>query len=42
MTQHCMEFDEDRRGELRFWEHTFPQTEFAKDSIVHVLLIETR
>ena len=23
------------RGKLRFWDHTFPQIEFAKDGIVH-------
>ena len=23
MTQHYMEFNEDRRGESRFWDHTF-------------------
>ena len=35
ITQQYMEFDEDRRGESRFWDHTFPQAEFAKDGIVH-------
>jgi len=35
MTQHYMEFDEDRRGESRFWNHTFLQAEFAKDGIAH-------
>ena len=30
-----MEFDEDHQDELRFWDHTFPQAEFAKDGIVH-------
>jgi len=34
MTQHYMEFDKDR-GESRLWDHTFPQTEFAKDGIIH-------
>ena len=35
MMQHYMEFDEDRRGELKFWDHTFPQVEFAKDDITY-------
>jgi len=42
MTQHYMKFDEDRRGESRFWHHTFLRTEFAKDDIIHGLLIKTR
>ena len=29
MTQYYIEFNEDRRGESRFWDHTFPQAEFA-------------
>ena len=33
--QHYMEFNEDRRGKSRFWNHIFPQAEFAKDGIVH-------
>jgi len=35
ITQQYMEFDEDRRGESRFWDHTFPQAEFAKGDINH-------
>ena len=35
MTQHYIKFDEDRQGESRFWNHTFPQAKFAKDGIVH-------
>ena len=34
MTQYYMEFDENCRGKLRFWYHTFSQVEFAKDGIV--------
>jgi len=30
-----MEFNEDRRGELRFWDHTFPQAEFAYNNMAH-------
>jgi len=30
MTQHYMEFNENRQGESRFWDHTFPQAEFDK------------
>jgi len=33
-----MEFDEDRRGESRFWDHIFSQAGFVKDGIVHVLI----
>jgi len=29
MMQHYMEFNEDCRGESRFWDHSFPQAEFA-------------
>ena len=35
MTQHYMEFNEDRRGESRFWDHTFPQEEFAYNNMTH-------
>ena len=34
MTQHYMEFNEDHRGESRFWDHIFSQAEYAKDGIV--------
>jgi len=37
-----MEFNEDSRGESRFWDHTFLQTEFAKMPSFMVLLIGTR
>jgi len=30
-----MEFDEDRRGDSKFWDHTFSQAEFTKDGIIH-------
>jgi len=35
MMQHYMEFNKDRRGKSRSWDHTFPQAKFAKDVIVH-------
>ena len=35
MTQHYMELNEDRRGESRFWDHTFSQAEFSYNSIAH-------
>ena len=35
MTQYYMEFDENCRGKLRFWDHTFSQAEFDKYGIVH-------
>jgi len=37
MTQCCMEFNEDRRGESRFWDYTFPQVEFAYNNMAHSL-----
>jgi len=42
MRQYYTEFDEDRRGGSRFWYYTFPQAEFAKNGIIHGLLIATR
>jgi len=37
MTQYYMELNEDRRCESIFWDHTFPQTEFAYNSMAHGL-----
>ena len=37
MTWHYIEFNEDRLGELRFWDHTFPQTEFVFNSMARGL-----
>jgi len=28
----------DLRGRSKYWDHTFPQAEFAKDGIVHDLI----
>ena len=35
MTQHYIEFNEDRQGESKFWNHAFYQPEFIKDGIAH-------
>jgi len=37
MTQHYIEFNEDRRGESIFWDHTFPWEEFAYNSMARGL-----
>jgi len=35
MKQYYMEFNDDHLGESRFWDHTFPKTEFAYNNIDH-------
>jgi len=35
MMQPYMDFDEDRQGESRFWDHTFLQAKFTEHRIVH-------
>ena len=35
MMQHYMEFNEDRQGESRFWDHTFPRAEFTYNDMAH-------
>ena len=42
MTQHYMEFNEDRRGELRFWVHTFSQAEFDKFNKYKAIAVKKR
>ena len=35
MMEYYMEFNEDHRGESKFWDHTFPQAEFAYNNMDH-------
>jgi len=35
MTQHYMEFNKDRQGESKFWDHTLSQAKFAYNSMTH-------